>query len=85
MKRKVRAWLCCDRDGEFALWLGARRWLTIANATWWHEASGSPRTSWLWYRKRTRWGQAVVRRLGYPGPLPAPGKCIRVEIEVPNG
>jgi hypothetical protein len=85
-RRKRWAWLCREPAGKRSLcfWMSGRRRIVANDGGWWSAKDGLG-DDWLTMNCSCLFSAATVRGyFHYHGPLPTPGKCLRVEIEVDN-
>jgi hypothetical protein len=83
-RRKRWVWLCREPSGTLSLcaWLASRNRITSHDGGWWSATDGQG-DEWLTVNGSRLFSAATVQgRFHYHGPLPAPGKAIRVQIEV---
>jgi hypothetical protein len=83
-RRKRWAWLCREPAGKRSLcfWMSGRRRIVANDEGWWSAKDGLG-DDWLTMNCSGLFSAATVRGyFHYHGPLPAPGKAIRVQIEV---
>lgn len=83
-RKKIKAWLVRDKGGSqvYGLSIAERSEFNCLNGVWGLSNGGTD--GWLLAPDSAFCARTLRRHFHYAGPLPKPGKCMRVTVEVPD-